>query len=678
MSKPLKIYLGDLTYNTVTISTESFPLNIGFVASYCIDRFGSELDVKLFKYIDKLESAIYDSPPDILGLSNYCWSKNIGLELFRIFKSVNPDGIAVWGGPNFPIDFPSRQKFMDRYTEIDAYVPIDGETGFSNLIERILQTNDKKQVKKIINDMPIDGCISRKHSGEMQFSIPTIRIKKLDEIPSPYQTGILDEFFDGNLSPMIQTNRGCPFACTFCTDGAEDVNQVTRFSTERVKGDIEYISKHVPSNTHSLFVSDLNFGMMPRDLEICDFIDHIKQTTKYPSKVVTTTGKNNKEQIIESIKKLSDSLLLSMSVQSMDDQVLHNIRRDNISVDQILALAPAIKEANLRTTAEVILGLPGESYQSHIETLRKLVNNRMEDIVVHTCMLLDGSELNTPSEREKWKFVTKFRILPGDFVKLKNGKKILETEEVIIASNSLSFDEYVELRKLSFALNVTNRGVVYDSLLKFLRQQNIDVLELSYRIVKQLKNAPKNIQNVFTRYEKSTVDELWDSTEEILEFYQDDREYQKLVDGESGFNVIKYYHSLVTVEYMDDWNKYVLRIARDILNESEKLTDTTEKQFQDIANYCTGISHNPLKKERMHTNPEFLFDHDVQKWLQFDDKLLNEFKFSNPKKIIFKLTNEQFKLVEDNLNMYRNTIIGITKALKVIPIQSLWRHPIVQ
>jgi radical SAM superfamily enzyme YgiQ (UPF0313 family) len=677
LQKPLTIYLADLTYDTVTISTEPFPLNVGFVASYCIDQFDANVDVKVFKYIDKLEHAIKETPPDVLGLSNYCWSKNIGKEMFNIFKNSNPFGITVWGGPNFPMDMPSQQEFMDKNSDVDVYVPIDGETGFSNLIEKILKFKNFEDVKKQIFESPIDGCITRNRQGKIHFSIPNIRIKNLDEIPSPYQTGLLDEFFDGKLSPMLQTNRGCPFTCTFCTDGVDAVQQVTKFSLERVKSDLDYISKHVPSNTHTLFVSDLNFGMIPRDLEICDYIDDIKQKTTYPSKVVTTTGKNKKEQIIESIKKLSGSMLLSMSVQSMDEEVLHNIRRDNISVEQMLALAPAIKEANIRTTAEVILGLPGETYQSHLETLRKLVNNRMEDIVVHTCMLLDGSELNTPEQREKWKFKTKFRILPGDFTEC-NGKKILETEEVIIGSNSLSFTEYIELRKLSFALNVTNRGVVYDPLLKFLREQKVDILELSYQIIKQLQNAPSTIQHVFQQYEKSTIDELWDSTEEIIEFYQNDKEYQKLIDEEAGFNVIKYYYALVTAEHMDDWTKYTIQIAYELLKNSGKLNEDIEKQFNDVSNYCQGISHNPLKKDRLVTNPEFLFAYDIQKWINSEDQLLSQFKFPNSINIAFKLTDEQFKIVEDNLNMYRNTIVGITKAMKVIPVQSLWRQPLIQ
>ena len=106
--KPLKIYLGDLTYDTVTLATEAMPLNVGFVASYCIKKFGSNVDITLFKYIDELDKAIHDSPPDILGLSNYCWSHNVSLEILKMLREIKPDALTIMGGPSFPIDFPSN------------------------------------------------------------------------------------------------------------------------------------------------------------------------------------------------------------------------------------------------------------------------------------------------------------------------------------------------------------------------------------------------------------------------------------------------------------------------------------------------------------------------------------------------------------------------------------------
>ena len=42
--EPLKIYLADLTYDTLEGAADSvFPLNVGFVASYCISKFGSKV-----------------------------------------------------------------------------------------------------------------------------------------------------------------------------------------------------------------------------------------------------------------------------------------------------------------------------------------------------------------------------------------------------------------------------------------------------------------------------------------------------------------------------------------------------------------------------------------------------------------------------------------------------------
>ena len=71
---PLKIYLGDLTYDTVTISAEAIPLNIGFVAAYCKKQFGPNVEISLFKYIHELEKAIKESPP------GYTWTKQLCLE----------------------------------------------------------------------------------------------------------------------------------------------------------------------------------------------------------------------------------------------------------------------------------------------------------------------------------------------------------------------------------------------------------------------------------------------------------------------------------------------------------------------------------------------------------------------------------------------------------------------
>ena len=570
------------------------------------------------------------------------------------------------------------QLLKSNYPEVDLYVPTEGETGFSNIVSLILKLASLENASESIQKNPIEGCISRDDNGEIHYSIPTIRISSLNEIPSPYQNGMMDKFFDGKLTPMLQTNRGCPFHCTFCTDGRDETNKVNHFSIERVQSDIEYIAEHTPKNTHSLHISDLNFGMYPRDLEICESLAKIQQKFNYPKYIKCTTGKNQKDKIINAIKKLNNSLRVTMSVQSLDPDVLHNIRRDNISVDHMLALYPALKEANLQTTSEVILGLPGETFENHIQTLRDLVKARMDEIVVHTCMLLDGSEMGLPEERKKWEMKTKFRVLQRDFAELSNGKKVIEYEEVVVGSKTMTFEEYIELRVLAFIIFVTNQGIVFDAIQKLLREQEIDVFELYYGMLTSRNESSENTQNVIEQFKNDTIDELWDSPKELLENFQKDSEYKKLLDGEAGTNVIYHYKAVVISELMGDWTEHVIKSAHKLIQNSNNYNEDLEKQFESVANYCRGLSHNVLGQDRLETIPQYDFEYNIPTWLSPKNNLkLNNFKLEKKLKVSFEIDDEQYKMVQDNIDVYGHSRIGKSKTLKMLPNQKLWRRPLI-
>ena len=91
---------------------------------------------------------------------------------------------------------------------------------------------------------PVDGCVfihPDKEKALVKGSKPP-RIKFLDDIPSPYLNGMLDVFFDGRLSPFIETNRGCPFKCSFCHTGSNYYQKIHMFSLERIKTELEYIA----------------------------------------------------------------------------------------------------------------------------------------------------------------------------------------------------------------------------------------------------------------------------------------------------------------------------------------------------------------------------------------------------------------------------------------------------
>jgi len=224
---------------------------------------------------------------------------------------------------------------------------------------------------------------------------------------------------------------------------------------------------------------------------------------------------------------------------------------------------------------------------------------------------------------------------------------------------------------------MTNKGILYTSLIKFLRQQNIDVATLFFQLVEQRNTSSKIIQNVYGKFQQATINELYDSPEEILLKIQDEVEFQKLVDEKAGFNVIRFHHTMILSDCMDEWTEYVLKIAHKLLQETGKLNLETEKQFHDISNYCRGKSHNPLGVNRMETNPEFTFNYDIDKWIDetSDISTLDKFSVSKPLELIFTLTNEQFQIIRDNIELFGHSTVGYTKALKMVPERMFWRNP---
>ena len=118
----------------------------------------------------------------------------------------------------------------------------------------------------------------------------------LSQIPSPYLSGRLDEFLDGKLLPITQTNRGCPFTCTFCTEGQSYWTKVKRKTREVVEGEVKYISSkmnslHSSKRRTDLLIADSNFGMFSEDLDTCKVIAEEQDKNGYPKYINVATGK---------------------------------------------------------------------------------------------------------------------------------------------------------------------------------------------------------------------------------------------------------------------------------------------------------------------------------------------------------------------------------------------------
>ena len=159
--KKVRIFLCDLTYDTIILVSDTIPINIGFVGSYLKKRFGEKVEIDLFKYPNDVIKEIKKSPPDIIALSNYSWNSNLSEFVASIAKEINPNVVTIQGGTNFPHESFLQKEFLINKPATDIYCLLEGERSCSNVVKKVIDSNFDK--KKIFEE-PIDGCVFVKPS----------------------------------------------------------------------------------------------------------------------------------------------------------------------------------------------------------------------------------------------------------------------------------------------------------------------------------------------------------------------------------------------------------------------------------------------------------------------------------------------------------------------------------
>src|SRR5882757_937147 len=223
MERKRTVYLADLTHKGLVLSSNVFPLSIGLVAGYLLKQRPGSADVELFKYPEDFSRALEAHPPDVVGFANYSWNFQLEYQFTKIIKELWPKTVVVFGGPNYGLEPEEIESFWRDYPDIDFYIAREGEEAFVVLMDALAEVGfDGAALKKSRRHLPNCHYVA---DGELVVG-PDLPRLGLDDLPSPYLMGLMDKFFDGNLSPMIHTTRGCPFKCAFCTEGAAYYNVV--------------------------------------------------------------------------------------------------------------------------------------------------------------------------------------------------------------------------------------------------------------------------------------------------------------------------------------------------------------------------------------------------------------------------------------------------------------------
>lgn len=373
--------------------------------NYCFKEF-----IFLREEIDAVISRMEE--PAFVGFSNYCWSTEYNKLLAEAVKEKYPDCIINFGGHNVPDDF----SFLEEYPYIDVLSHGEGEDTLKALLEAIVLENPLDEVCNI-SFRKSDGSCKRTKT-KLQTTL---------DYPSPYLEGWFDSLVNNHpeitFNAILETSRGCPNDCAYCDWGL--LKAKTRlFPIERIRNEIKWMSEH---KIAFVWGADANFGMFKRDIDIAKELAAAKMKTGYPERMRMNYAKNNFENvfaIVQIFKECEfDRIGATLSFQSMSPVVLKNIGRKNTSLDFYKNLLTKYNTHNMKTYSELILGLPGETYESFIKGIGTLFEIGQHFVFeVYGCILLPNAIMGQK-----------------DYIK-KHGIKTVRSEIVRYHANSSEFN----------------------------------------------------------------------------------------------------------------------------------------------------------------------------------------------------------------------------------------------
>jgi radical SAM superfamily enzyme YgiQ (UPF0313 family) len=386
------------------------PLGLGMIVAAARQYEGGAL-LRSYHFIPELllkpaavRDAVLEHGPGVAFFSDYVWTVESNLRASQALKEVSREFVTVHGGASVPAYEAEAARFLEQHPHIDVAVRGEGEVTAPEILKAL-----SAFPRKPAAGLPLLGEVAGLTFRDPSAGAPALvrtpdrpRATDVNAFPSAYLTGSFDACRqDQVVAAILETNRGCPYGCTFCDWGLGTLQKIRMFDLDRVQAEIAWIAaRRIPI----IWCADANFGILPRDVEIARRVADARREHGFPRQFLVNYAKNATARLAEILGILRDADVAAegiLAVQTTDEPTLAIIRRSNIKPRKYDELVGVFRGLKLPVATDLLIGLPGATVGSFARDLQYCIDRGVSAKAYRTQVLVN-SPMADPAYRTKY------------------------------------------------------------------------------------------------------------------------------------------------------------------------------------------------------------------------------------------------------------------------------------
>lgn len=349
------------------------PLGMAFVARAAADAGHDVSQINLMtepEALQKLVGRIQKFQPDVIGISVRNIDDQVSLKprfLLDPVKAIvstcrqNSGAKIVLGGAGYSM-YPLHAL---KYLAADMGIQGEGEQSFVTLLDKLKNDDDLSSIPGLYH---IDRGIANHPATFM----------KIDHnlFPQPGRhIFALEHIEDDIIWLPFQTRRGCPLNCSYCSTSSIEGKIIRKRSVGLI---IDALAAYVSAGFDHFYFVDNTFNLPPNYSKyLCDKM--IESDLNINWRGILYPCKIDKEIVT----KMSNSgcVEVSLGFESGSDIILKKMNK-RFCTEDVRLTSDLLKESGIRRMGFLLLGGPGETRQTVLESLEFVDSLALEMVKV--------------------------------------------------------------------------------------------------------------------------------------------------------------------------------------------------------------------------------------------------------------------------------------------------------